>query len=359
MRRGKPRKVSLICATLIIACLFLMGFAAGPVSAQSGHKYPKVLRFASLSPGTLLYTLISGLCKVVSDNSPMTMVVVPTAGATTWLPMLAKQGTVDVSMENFAAMYIIWTGRSAPPPIPKGFPEKAPYPKTRNIRLLNAGALFKMGFLVRNDSGLKNVSDLKGKRIAWPWTAFPPNVSITLACLLNGGLTLDDVKTAPMTEVVAAVRAVQEGRIDATVCAVGMGAIAEADALVGVHFLNQSMDPKMIKEGQRAMPGCYTTVQRGGVPGVHKDTPLWSAPLGNIATTRMPNYVAYKIVETWWNHYKDYQSIHPVLRTWTPETFINPNFTLPYHDGAIQFYKEKGVWTPEMEKKQEQLLAEK
>jgi TRAP transporter TAXI family solute receptor len=262
-------------------------------------------------------------------------------------------------MENFAAMYQIWTGRAAPAPVPKGFPEKPPYPKTRNIRLLNAGSLFKMGFLVRKDSGLKDVSELKGKRIAWPWTAFPPNVSITLSCLLNGGLTLDDVKTAPVTEVVSAVRAVQEGRIDATVCAVGMGAIAEADALVGVRFLNQSMDPKMIKEGQRAMPGCYTTIQKGGVPGVAEDTPLWSAPLGNIATTRMANYVAYKLVETWWNHYKDYQSIHPVLRAWTPETFTNSNFTLPYHDGAVQFYKEKGVWTKEMEQKQEQLLAEK
>ncbi|MBU2498526.1 MAG: TAXI family TRAP transporter solute-binding subunit [Proteobacteria bacterium] len=357
MRREKWRKMYLICAPLIIASLFLMGFAAGPVSAQSGTEYPKVVRYASLSPGTLLYTIISGLCKVASDRSPMTMIVVPTAGAPTWLPMLSKQGTVDLAMENFAAMWQIWTGKAAPPPIPEGFPDKPPYPKTPNIRILNSGAIFKMGFLVRKDSGMKEVRELKGKRIAWPWTAFPPNVSITLSSLLNGGLTLNDVKTAPMTEVVAAVRAVQEGRIDATVCAVGMGAIAEADALVGVRFLRQSMDPQLIKEGQRAMPGCYTTIQPGGVPGVPENTPLWSAPLANIASTRLPDHVAYKIVETWWNHYKEYQSIHPVLRFWTPETFTNINFTLPYHDGAIKFYKEKGVWTPEMEQKQQQLLA--
>ncbi|MBW2066245.1 MAG: ABC transporter substrate-binding protein [Deltaproteobacteria bacterium] len=223
MRREKPQKVFLACVPLLIVWLFLMGFVAGSASAQSGPKYPKVVRFAALSPGTLLYTIISGLCKVASNRSPMTMVVVPTAGAPTWLPMLTQRGTVDLSMENFAAMWQIWTGKPAPEPIPKGFPGKPPYPKTRNIRILNAGPLFKMGFLVRKDSGLKEVRELKGKRIAWPWTAFPPNVSITLACLLNGGLTLDDVKTAPMTEVVAAVRAVQEGRIDATVCAVGMG----------------------------------------------------------------------------------------------------------------------------------------
>ena len=357
MKRTKCTRVIVFCLLLVVASIALLGFGPGDASAQTKQEYPKTLRFAALSPGSLLYTLISGLSKVASDKSPMTVIVIPTAGATTWLPMLSEQGTIDIGMENFGAMWNIWNGQPAPAPIPKGFPEKAPYPKTRNIRILNAGPLFKMGFLVRKDSGLKEVRELKGKRIAWPWTAFPPNVQITIACLLNGGLTLDDVKTAPVTEVVAAVKAVQEGRIDATVCAVGMGAIAEADTLVGVRFLHQSMDPAMIKEGQRGMPGCYTTIQPKGPPGVSEDTPLWSAPLANVTSTRMPDHVAYKLVETWWNHYKDYQSIHPVLKTWTPETFTNVNFTLPYHNGAIQFYKEKGVWTPQMEEKQKVLLA--
>ncbi|MCK4793065.1 MAG: ABC transporter substrate-binding protein, partial [Desulfobacteraceae bacterium] len=331
----------------------------GPVSAQSELKYPKIVRFSSLSPGSLLYILISGLSKVASNNSPMTVVVIPTAGATTWLPMMTDQGTIDIGMENFASIANMWTGVIAPEPIPKGFGDKSPYPKTPTVRILNAGPAFKMSFLVRKDSGMKYVRELKGKRIAWEWTAFPPNIAITLASLLNGGLTIEDVKTVPVTEVVSAVKAVQEGRIDATVCALGMSAVAEADALVGVRFLHGSMDPKMIKEGQRAMPGCYPTVQPAGPPGIPENTPLWSAPLANVVTTRMPDHVAYKLVEAWWNHYKDYQAIHPLLRFWTPQTFVNPHFTMPYHAGAIQFYKDKGVWTSELEQKQEKLLRMK
>jgi TRAP transporter TAXI family solute receptor len=355
MRKEKCRMVSIVSSLFFIGSLLLIGMTTGPVSAQS--EYPKTLRFASLSPGTLLYAMINGLAKVASEKSPMTIVVVPTAGANTWLPMLSKQGTVDIAMANFSEMWQIWTGKAAQEPIPEGYPEKAPYPKTRNVRILNAGSLIQAGFLVRKDSGLTKVQDLRGKRLAWPWTAFPPNIGFTLAGLLNGGLTLDDVKTAPVTEVAAAVRAVQEGRIDATVCATGMPAIAEADALVGVRFLAQSMDPELIKAGQRAMAGFTTIIRKAGIPGVPVDTPLWSGPLANITTTRMPNNVAYKLVETWWNNYQDYQPIHPALRAWTPETFVNINFTQPYHDGAIQFYKEKGVWTPEMEAKQKQILA--
>jgi len=359
MKREKWRKMYLICSLFIIAALFLMGVTAGPVSAQSNPEYPKVLRFASLSPGTVLYVLISGLSKVASDRSPMTVVVVPTAGAKTWLPMMTKQGTIDIGMENFAAMHNMWTGVVAPEPLPKGISGKPPYPQTPTVRILNSGPLLKASMLVRKDSGMKDIRELKGKRIAWEWTAFPPNIGFTMSALLNGGLTLDDVKTVPVTEVVAAVKAVQEGRIDSAVCAMGMPAIAEADALVGVRFLNGSMDPKLAKEGARAMPGGYPTIQPAGPPGVPENTVLWGIPLANVATTRLPDHVAYKLVEAWWNHYQDYQPIHPLLKMWTPETFLNPYFTMPYHNGAIQFYRDKGVWTPELEAKQKQLLKMK
>lgn len=359
MKRERLRKVFLVCSMFIIASLLLVGISSVPVSAQSEKKYPKIVRFASLKEGTVLYILISGLAKVASNNTPMTVTVIPTEGATIWLPMMTQQGTINIGMENFAAMYNMWTGVVGPPPLPKGISGKPPYPQTPNVRILNSGPLLKASMLVRKDSGLTDIRELKGKRIAWGWTAFPPNIGFTIATLLNGGLTIDDVKTVPVTEVVSAVKAVQEGRIDSTVCALGMSAIAEADALVGVRFLNGSTDPKLVKDAQRAMPGGYAVMQPAGPPGVPKNTVMWGIPLANVTTTKMPDHVAYALVKAWWDHYKEYQPIHPLLKMWTPETFLNPHFTMPYHDGAIQFYKEKGVWTSEMDKKQKELLKMK
>ena len=349
-------KIWRVGSVILILFLLIACFTAGSAVAPSDLKYPKVLRFAALSPGSLLHALISGLSKVASDNSPMTVLVIPTAGTPTWLPMVSKQGTADMAIENFSAMWQLYTGKIAPEPIPKGFPERKPYPKTSNLRTLICGPALKAGMLVRKDTDMKYVADLKGKKIAWEWAAFPANTAITLSALLNGGLTIDDCKLMPVTEVVSAVRAVQEGRIDSTVCAVGMGAIAEADALVGVRFLHQSMDPDRVAAGQRAMPGCYTAIQPKGVPGVSEDTPLWAAPLAIVTATRLPEHVAYKLIETWWNHYQEYQTIHPLLRQWTPEVFTNVHVTLPFHEGSVRFFKEKGVWTPELEKRQQELL---
>ena len=97
---------------------------------------------------------------------------------------------------------------------------------------------------------------------------------------------------------------------------------------------------------------------KAGQPGLAEDTPLWGVPFNIMVSKSMPDHVAYKLVETWWTNYKEYGPIHSVLREWTPETFTNPSLVVPYHTAAIQFYKEKGVWTPEMEKAQNQALKE-
>ena len=357
MKREKWLKFLRVGGLFIIVSLWLVSAPTSFVYSQTTPSYPKTLRFATFSPGTTLYATSSGFAKIASEKTPMTLIVIPTTGTFAILPMLSKLGTADLAITGMEQIWQIYTGKNAPEPVPKGFTSEPLFPgPTKNIRILVACAPINGGMLVRKDSGMRELGDLKGKTIAWGWSGFPNNIGITLANLFNGGLTLDDVKTMPVTEVVAAVRAVQEKRIDSTTCAVGMGAIAEADTLVGVRFLRGSMDPERIKAGQRATVGCYTIIVKAGPPGVPEDTPIWGLPLAILVSTNMADQVAYKLVETWWNHYGDYSPIHPLLKAWTPEAFVNKQITAPYHNGSIRFFKEKGVWSPEMERVQNQLL---
>ncbi len=355
MRRHALGTRLIFCSFLVIAFIVLFSAACPRFLAQAAPVYPKVLRMATLSPGSTLYAVGSGLSKVGSDHSSMTLMVVPNSTDTAF-PAMLNDGRADLTIDTVQVYWQMYTGKVAPPPIPKGFPTKPPFPGDKNLRFLMVGPPNFVGLLVRKDSGMKDIADLKGKVVA-DFSTFPAVFSLTLANLYNGGLTLDDVRTNPVTEVVAGVKAVQEKRVDASTCAVGMGAVAEADNLVGVRFLRNSMDPARVKAGQRCTPGAYTAIVKAGTAaGVAEDTPIWGVPFAVMVTTRMPDDVAYKLVETWWTYYKEYAAVHPMLKEWTPEKFVSKNTVVPYHNGAIRFYKEKGVWTPEMEKVQNQVL---
>lgn len=346
----------IFCLFLIIASIFLISVACPLLSAQTAPVYPQVLRVGVLSPGSTIYALGSGLAKVGSDHSPMTLMVVPNSTTNVFASLLAD-GRADLTVDSANVQWQMYTGKITPAdPVPRGFPSKPPFSGDKNLRFLMVGPATPIGMLVRKDSGMKEVANLKGKTIG-DFSTFPSLVSLTLANLYNGGLTLDDVRANPVTEVVAGVKAVQEKRIDATTCALGMGAVAEADSLVGVRFLRNSMDPDRVKAGQRCAAGaCITIVKTGTAAGVVEDTPILSWPFSVMVSTRMADHVAYKLVETWWTYYKEYASVHPMLKEWTPEKFVSKDTVLPYHTGAIRFYREKGVWTPEMEKVQNQVL---
>ncbi len=348
-----------IFLVLVIALCFSMVIGMPPIltgSAKAAEALPKRVTMATLSMGTLYYALASGLAKVASDNSPMTVVVMPTSGTQAYYPFIHQTGRPELGLGDFHSIWQAYTGKIAPEPVPKGFPDKRPYPQCNQLRNLMSGSPFFVSFLVRDDSGITRVEQLKGKRVAWGWSAFMPNINITLALLYNGGLTLDDIKPVSIAEVVSGVRALADGRIDATSCAIGMGATSEADALVGVRFLLLSNDPKDVQAALSARPGVTFLPLPPGPAGIKKKTMLMATPMNVLASTHLADNVAYTLVKTWWENYTQWQSIHPMLKAWTTKLFVSKISTIPYHEGAIKFYKEKGVWGPEMDQVQKKLL---
>jgi len=72
-------------------------------------------------------------------------------------------------------------------------------------------------------------------------------------------------------------------------------------------------------------------------------------PLTLSGSTKVSERTVYTLVKAWWEHLGEIQPKHPLLKRWTKETQAITNFTVPYHPGAIKFYKEVGVWTAKHE----------
>jgi TRAP transporter TAXI family solute receptor len=336
----------------------LLALSVAPRPARAQKPLPRSINFGTHAVGSVFNAVGTGLAKVATDHGPIRVVVQPFSGPPAWVSTMNREGKPEIGIMNVSEAWQAYTGKTTPKPLPAGAPEmKPPYPPNPNLRLLSMGTDLSVGVPVRADSPIKSMADLKGKKITWGYPAFPAGILAGLSLLATCGLSIQDVTTVPVPEVVSGVRAVMEARADAAAtAAVGMPIVTEADAKVGIRFLPVCQNPEGIRVAQGIMPGGHVTVRKAGPAGIKQDTPLWSYGITVVASTNMPDEAAYALVKTWFEHWKELEPIHPQLRGWRPEVFVQKLATIPYHPGAIKLYREKGLWTPEMDRNQEMLL---
>ena len=67
---------------------------------------------------------------------------------------------------------------------------------------------------------------------------------------------------------------------------------------------------------------------------------------------------AYAIIEALWDHMDLVNLINADFFMFKePKQLLIEMPMIPYHPGAIKFFKEKGLWTPELDQRQTELLA--
>ena len=84
--------------------------------------------------------------------------------------------------------------------------------------------------------------------------------------------------------------------------------------------------------------------------------PMWTYAVMCVTSVHLPDEVAFELLRVWTEYYKETWPLHPACKGWEPKLMVMRNITVPYHDGAIKFYKEKGLWSAEMDTVQARLL---
>jgi TRAP transporter TAXI family solute receptor len=345
-------------ALLVVVLPFGPLFGKCAPAAAPKVDLPARISFASHAVGTSVNGMVTALSKVASDHTPIMVVVSPTAGPPAWIPSMNSSGKPELGGGGPMEAWWAYTGKVSPTAIPGQMLGTKPFYQTSpNLRALMAGPRLGTGFLVRADSPIKTAKDLVGKRVASGYLAQPSGLVNMVADVLNARITtLYDFIQVKVPGPVPGVRAVMEGRADATNAGVGMGVVGEADATVGVRFLPGSTNPEDIKRVTSVYPGGTYKVWKAGPAGLKVDTLLWTFPIFCMTSVLLPDAVAYELLNVWWKYYEETWPLHPACKGWTSAMFVIKDTPIPYHDGAIKFYKEKGVWDTAMDKIQERLL---
>jgi TRAP transporter TAXI family solute receptor len=315
--------------------------AAGPI--------PKTLVMGANPPGSLFYVMAAGFKKVLDAHTPMKVEVFP-QGSTVWLPMLLS-GEVNCGIQVPDDALVAYMGESIykKPTGGKGFP----------LRTLTLGTPLEVALLVPGDSSINKPADIKGKRMPVDYGAFYSSTLTVLALLANYGLTPNDVKGLNVTTYVSGVRALMEGRADLAFGSIGSGIVEELKASKGARYLSIDTSPEAVARMQKVHPGYYPIPVKPGRAGVEEGLIALGKDISLMTVKGMPDELAYLITKTLWDYNKELGATHPRLKLWTTDRFASIHAVVPYHPGSVKFYKEKGVWSKELEAHQNKLLKMK
>jgi uncharacterized protein len=319
---------------LLLAHLQLGGVASakidcGPVTNKS-NDLPRTIAIGSNLPGTGAHALASGLAAVASKVTPISAKVQPYNGPNAWMPLL-DNGELEFGIINILDSHMAATGTGN---------YKRAYP---TIRVVSGGVFpFTGSIMVRDKSDIKQPSDLKGKRMAWDFGGHAITHTWQMAAMEVGGIKPSDVVQVRFSNLNDAIRGVPEGKVDATFAAIGIGINEEANAMEPIRFLslpNTEAANKILAKYGGAI------VNQEPTAGIKGETHVIGYPLHLASSTRVSERTVSTLVKAWWENLAELQTIHPQFKKWTKEVQAITNFTIPYHPGAVTFYKEAGVWS--------------
>jgi uncharacterized protein len=309
----------------IIRAALLAAIATCPASIAAAQTYG----IATMQPGTLNHTTGSAIAKVLKEKGGMNVLVQPTAGETTLIPMVGR-AEAELGIANIAEVVNVTKGGSAAGQQP-------------DLRLVGSIHALRVAFFVRKDSSLKTMADLKGQRVTAGYSAMRTIDTIVHAMLSTASLTINDVKPVPVPNVVRGADDFSGGTADTFMFAFGAAKVREVDATVGGVRALEIPEAGMAASRKIFPYGYLTEVSPGPVfIGVPQKMKVYSYDNMLFTNAKVSDDIVYKMIATLESNKADLVAVQPALREFAAASLYK-QYDIPYHSGALKYFKEKGL----------------
>lgn len=223
------------------------------------------------------------------------------------------------------------------------YKEQGPH---KNIRYVASLVPYRVGMFVRASSDIHKIADLRGKRVSSGFNAQKTIGTIIAAHLANGGLTYKDVDPVPAPNVVRAAEDFNSGKVDVLFFAIGSAAIKQAAATVGgIRALPLDASPEAVARMQAVMPGSYVVrvEPAASLDGISEPTNLVAFDMVLYSSAKVPEDVIYRATKAIYENKKELVETFRPFAQFEPKHMAVPVKDVPYHPGALKFYKEAGL----------------
>lgn len=288
----------------------------------------------TLPQGSLAYAIASAVAKVGTQNGGLNMRVVGTGGSNVYIPQLHR-GEVAFGTSNLFEAKFARTGTG-------NFEGR----KNPNVRIAALLMPFAVGIMVAKDSNITKLTELKGK-------AFPVGyarqklVDVMQKAIFRGvGMTENDLDGVPVPNFAKAAGLLAEGKLTGMLLAPGSGIVKRTHAKRAVRFVDIPKTAEVEGEIQKALPGTRLVLVKPNKRFVSIAEPvhLIGYQYAIITSSKTNADTVYKLVKALHGHQKELAAAHGIFRRFQPARMAAVTKVVPFHEGAVKFYKEAGIW---------------
>ncbi len=312
-------------STAAFAVLFAV--IAGSAQAQT-------VSIGTSPVGSSNYALGNALGKVMTEQLKLRVRVVPYGGGQQILPLINSK-ELEMAIPSSTDAYFAFNGN--------GGPFKTP---NKNLRVIATVFPYYLSWYVHKDAPYKTLADLKGKKIATGFTANSAQHTTYLAGLAAFGVKPSDFEDVPVPHVVRGADDFMQGKVDASTFAIGAGKMSEVDAKVGgIRWLSMPGDEAAEKRVKAIMPAAFIDKLEPAksLVGIVGPTNVIFHDYLVMGGAQMSDDTAYKIAKLLYEQQAKLVAISKIYGRYKKQNLARDH-GVPFHPGAIKFYKEAGIW---------------
>jgi len=319
------RRFAPIAAAIVFAVLGCL--SAAPVAAQ------KPMGIATLPQGSLGYAIAAALAKVGSDQAGLPMRAVGLGGSSVYVPQINAHEMEFGTSNTFETIFATQgTGNFAGRPHP-------------NLRVVAALAPFQVGIMVRDDSGIRSLQDLKGKPFPVGYSSMKL-VGIMQDAIFDAvGIGSGDLDGVPVPNFVKGAEMLAEGKVAGVLLAPGSGVVQKTNAQAPVRFVTIPNDPAVEARIRAKLPSTSLVLVKPNprMASIREPVYLLGYQYTLITNDAVSDDVVYRLTKALHDNKKELAAAHGSFNRFDPKAMALDLPGATYHPGAVKYYREIGL----------------
>lgn len=196
--------------------------------------------------------------------------------------------------------------------------------------------------IVPGDSEVDSFDDLRGLRVnvGNPGSGQRATMEVVMGAY---GIEMDDFAVATEFQGSEMAQALCNGQIDAMIYTVGhpAAAITEVSTTCDARLVNVT-GPEIDQLIEENSYYRTATIPAGMYRGTDEEVTTFGVGATFVTSTNVSDEIVYTTVKAVFDNFSDFTGLHPAFANLTEEAMISDGLSAPLHDGAAQYYRERG-----------------